>query len=165
MKKLVVAVLVALMVVGFVGLIGCGEKEEVEVTEDEGTITIEDEEGESSVSEDVDEGELGVPIYPGAEKVEGESDTITTEGEEGTSVISGTTLETSDSFDEVVAWYKEKMPSAMFTELDEDGGKSASFMVTEEDAIRTVTITEDNGKTMISVGAATGMDMDMDMTE
>jgi len=56
---------------------------------------------------------MDVPIYPGAEEV---SDTSTNIAEKSMAIK---TFQTSDPYEEVVAFYKERFPRANFTSMDQ----------------------------------------------
>jgi hypothetical protein len=53
--------------------------------------------------------ELGAPIYPGSEYVEGSGGTMTGTGEEGEFATAAAEFTTKDSFNEVVAWYTAEL--------------------------------------------------------
>lgn len=97
----IVALLVTLAL--FIG--GCGQK----TTAPEGTTETgaNPEVGPSDMLH-VTEADLGVALYPGATQVEGQK-------ESGTLVAK---FETSDDYDRVVAFYKEKFPNGMTTSTD-----------------------------------------------
>ena len=151
-----IVVLAALLVVAA----GCGKKTRtVQTPEGKATITeeggrdgsakvdIETEEGKATIETGKKiptEKELGVPVYPGSE-VEGSVSWSYT-GEEGAGKVSGATLITTDSVDQVLEFYKSKVPAANVQFQGEFGGvKQAHIGVgneNDEDALW-IMITED----------------------
>ena len=72
MKRAVVLLLVALVLVSTACLVGCGEDKAI-IKRTDGEVDT----GENGVSTtEVSEGDLGVPIYPGAEMIEGDEEEI-----------------------------------------------------------------------------------------
>lgn len=164
MKKLLVVVLALLLATGLVCLVGCGDSGEptetevevdrkrVEVDRDaeEGEISIETSEGEVTYStKDVDEADIGVPIYPGAKMVEG-AEGYSAETEAGQITAGGAMLVTKDSYDDVVEWYEDKL-----------SGMSNYYKATVPDG---TSIAYQDGGSMKSVVIAEGEDMFEGMT-
>jgi len=82
---------------------------------------------------------IGVPVYPG------------TTPEEAFGV---TKMVTTDSYDQVVAFYKKALPGATFSEITIPSGKGASLLVDTKEFHGNVSIEENlpsSGKVTISV--------------
>lgn len=143
LKRFTIVLLGLGLVAGLLFLGGCGKKEttiktpegEVKVEEDGGEVTIRTEEGETvyrSSTEAPTEEELGAPIYPDAEYVPGSGGTVTGTGEGQRVSTASAEFRTGDDFDEVVAWYEDKLGpadletteplAAMWNKYDESGG-------------------------------------------
>ncbi len=88
--------------------------------------------------------DTGIPVYPGAVALEGQNEVL---GMAGFKLQQYTT---SDSVDQVLAFYKDKLgPNAMVTQ----SGNQASVHVVGSNAVITIAITVDNatGKTKIAI--------------
>ncbi|MGO8791612.1 MAG: hypothetical protein ACLQVL_30060 [Terriglobia bacterium] len=88
--------------------------------------------------------DTGIPVYPGATALEGQNEVL---GMAGFRLQQYTT---SDSVDQVLAFYKDKLgPNAMVTQ----SGNQASVHVAGSNAAVTIAITVDNatGKTKIAI--------------
>ena len=90
---------------------------------------------------------LDVPVFPGAKAEE----TLNSADDENIQ-IGVQTFSTTAPFDEVVAFYKEKLPSAMFTTMDSEGEKMAVFNVFESDGAKTVSVTQMEGAESTDIG-------------
>lgn len=146
-------------------LAGCGGKEttiktpEGEVTVEEGEggkVTLRDEEGEVTYEysdRPPTEEELGAPIYPGADYVEGTGGMVTgtSEGEEVTTA--GAQFTTKDDIDEVISWYRGKLGAPMY---ENTSPREASWVKSEEDSTVTVLVAEEEGKTSIQIARISG---------
>lgn len=134
---------VVLLLIALVCLAGCGGK---------GVLTAE-----------VSEEDLGVPLYPGAEMIEGASGTVTTASEQEKVTWSGARLITDDSFSDVVAWYKGRLSGrngfADMSMVSKDA-EIGMFTFQEGDSIKTVIINHGDGnlegKTVIEINADSG---------
>lgn len=166
MKKALVLILALGLLVSLVAIVGCGDDKqtiktpegEVTVEEDGGTITFEGEGQEGTIDitdEPPTEDELGAPIYPGAEYVEGSGGTMSGTSEEGEFSTAGAEFTTGDSFDEVVAWYTDELGEPTY--LGSGGYEEATWMIGDEETeFIVVTITVESGDTMISIGRMSG---------
>ncbi|MBI2263674.1 MAG: hypothetical protein HYU64_00650 [Armatimonadetes bacterium] len=124
-----------------------GKSAEVKISTKEGTGTF-------SSSKEINEKDLGVPIYPNAVKDEGGSYSWSgtgTGGEQGATTVM---LATSDSFDDVTKFYKEKLgEKAAVTESSLPQGKSAVLQA-EQDGnkiVVSVVRTDSDPRTRISI--------------
>jgi hypothetical protein len=96
----------------------------------------------------VNEAALGLPLYPGA--IASDTGGMAVHNTSGTSDV--VSLTTTDSFDKVYTWYKQRMPNGTEqTHMMAAGGSVASF---EEGKLgdkdqKSVVITESGGKTTI----------------
>lgn len=83
---------------------------------------------------------VGVAVYPGTNPEE---------------IFTGIyTMVTSDGFDEVLEFYRGELPDAIFSEISIETGRGASFMVTEGDSYRNVSVEEnlpESGSVTITV--------------
>jgi hypothetical protein len=160
LKRLLAVVLCLGLLSALVLLAGCGKKEttiktpegEVSVEEGEGgTVTFRGEEGEVTYrasGEAPTEEELGAPIYPGAEYVEGSGGTVTgtNEGQEITTASGEFT--TGDHIDKVISWYRGKLGAPM---TETSSPREASWLESAENYIVSVTVAEEEGKTTITI--------------
>lgn len=159
MKRAVVLLLVALVLVSTACLVGCGEDKAI-IKRTDGEVDT----GENGVSTtEVSEGDLGVPIYPGAEMIEGASGTVTTTSEQGEATWSGAELITDDSFPEVVAWYKEQLSGKngfADTSMVSEDTEIGMFTFQEGDSVKTVIINHGGddleGKTVVEINSGSG---------
>ena len=170
MRKLIGVLLVALLVVGIVGVIGCGgtknvtidkNGKKIDVQTENGETKVKTDEGEMTVTSSVTEEEIGVPFYPGA-KMDKEAPGMVTKNAEG-EVTGAVVLWTDDPPSEVIAWYREKLAGKPnFTEMTATADQ-ALFGYQEGDVAKTVAIgigTVDNpGKTQIAIASAPGSAM------
>jgi hypothetical protein len=134
-------------------LTGCGGTT-VEVRTSQGKVT-------SEVSDKLPtEEEIGIPIYPNARVDKERSGSVTTTTKEGTATFKGANLVTEDPYEEVTAWYEEKL-SGMPGYLDMTMGQyatsgSALFSVETEKGAKVVAIDKAaDGKTKISIASST----------
>lgn len=93
-----------------------------------------------------------LPSYPGAtQEASG-----TSSGMGGAGSASGTVLSTSDSFDTVYHWYQSHMPAGSEkSHTSAAGMESAVFYIGNAGDQRSVTITTNAGKTMITIAHVT----------
>lgn len=183
MKKALVLVLILGLFVGVLAVAGCGEKKktvetpfgdvtideesgdvsvgegDVDISEDEGEVTIETDEGEVTYKGgegEPSEEDLGVPIYPDAEYVEGSGGSGSASGSEGTTVYAGGEWTTDDDFDEVVGWYTDKLGDPDMT-TSEGGVDTAIWMEGDMSTdITTVTVSNEDGEVKIAIGRIAG---------
>lgn len=168
MKKFLVLLLVAALVMGIVALAGCGEKKvtiegedgEIEITEDDGDVTMTDESGETFTTKEISADDLDIPIYPGAKIQEGTAAAITTEGAEGTESGSIAILETKDSISKVIAWYKDKLSGKagfIDTSMAIEGEEIGMFSYQDGDLFKSVIIgsNDETGITEIVMSSGT----------
>lgn len=165
MKKAMIILTVLALAVSLVWLAGCGKKEttietpegKVKVTEEGGEVTYETEEGEGKykvTEEEPSEEELGAPVYPDAEYVEGSGGTVTGTSEEGEFTTSGAEYRTKDSFEKVVDWYKDKLGAPMY--MDTTANEASWMINVSEKEVVVVTVSEEEGEVTISIGRMTG---------
>jgi len=118
------------------------------------SVSVTNKEGETSTitsGTNVDASKAGIELYPGAEQKGGGDVT----GDQGTVV--GVTLETTDSFDKVAKFYKDKYPEASKTETSSDGSNMLLMQISQPPDAKTVTVTsdKDSGKVNIVVARNT----------
>lgn len=82
----------------------------------------------TSSSGDVTETQVGVPVYPGTTPREAYKDVYK--------------MITTDGYDKVVGFYKEKLPEATFSEMSIGTGKGAAFNVQSADFHGNVSVEE-----------------------
>lgn len=160
--------LLAMLVATLVIAVGCGGSKteettintpegEVKVEEKDGKVTYETEEGKVSYegSEGApSEADLGAPVYPGAEYVEGSGGTVTASGEEGGFTTAGAEFVTEDSYAKVVDFYTGKLGAPMY---EDTSSKEATWMINEGlESFVVVTVSEEEGKVKISIGRMEG---------
>ncbi len=158
MRKVMVVMALGLLALSVLAALGCGGNKttittpegKVTVEEGKGTTTIKTGEGETTWSDKPpSEQQLGLPIYPGAEYVPGSGGSSTFSGEEGAASVASAEFTTGDSFDKVLSWYQGKLGEPFFV----TEGKEATFMVSEnEENVKTVNITAEDGKVKIYLG-------------
>ena len=148
------------LAVTLLAITGCGDDSttiqtpegEVTIEEGDGTITFEGEEGSATISDEPPtEAELGVDVYPGAEYVPGSGMTMTGGDAEGAGAVVTASFSTSDSYDEVVAWYNDELGQEAF-ELTAEGMQEASWIVGDEETdIITVSVAVEDGEVIILI--------------
>ncbi|MBM3461524.1 MAG: hypothetical protein FJX76_05435 [Armatimonadetes bacterium] len=112
------------------------------VTSDKGNATITTGGGQSDA-----EKAIGLPSYPGATS----QGAVTANDEDG-QATSMNTLITSDPYDKVFTFYKEKMPGAKVTTVDANGIKTSVLVVEDEGKpTQTVTVNGQGAQTMIQI--------------
>ena len=157
MKKFIGVMLVALLVLGLAALVGCGGKKTTTTTK----------EGETTVSGEISEKDLGVPIYPGAKMDKNAAGTVKSKNEKGEEVWSAAVLWTDDPVSEVIDWYRDKLKGKPgFTDLTAGvpspgtSEETGLFAFQEGDTFKMVTIgkgTVDHpGKTEIAIASGSG---------
>jgi len=122
MKKGLTLLALLVLMASLFATVGCGENKtttsspegDVTVSEDDdsGSETVTGDDGDTTYKADdkaPSEDELGAPIYPGAEYVEGSGGTLTTTTDGETSTMSSGEFTTTDSYDKVVEWYTDKL--------------------------------------------------------
>jgi len=165
LKKALILLMLLGLVVSLVAIAGCGDKKttiktpegDVTVEEDGGEVTYETDEGDVTydVSDDAPtEDELGAPIYPDADYVPGSGGTSTATGPEGDFMAAGAEFTTSDSYDDVLSFYKDELGEPM---IEDSAMKETSWMMEEGDgSIVTVTVTDEGGEVLIYIGRMGG---------
>jgi len=163
MKRVALPVILLVLLLGLAGCSSIAEEAAertvegvtgVDIDEDGEKITIEGEEGEQveigSGTELPEDFPSDVPVYEDAELL---ASSTLTEGEAQNYYLS---LQTTDSFEDVVAWYKDEMESAGW-ELEADsvttsGGTSSAILGYKKDiAQASFAIAQDeNGETVIT---------------
>ena len=147
MRKTLVLILTLAMIVAVMAAAGCG---------DDSTVTVVTPEGEATLSDEPPgEAELGVPVYPDAEYIPESGGTLTGTTEEGEFATASASFKTEDSFEEVVAWYIERLGEPSY--LSREDPKDANWMnVAESGEVIVVSIDEDEGEVVISIGRMSG---------
>ena len=158
MRKALVLIMAIGLAVALLAIAGCGsdsttiQTPEGEVTfeEDGGTITFEGEEGSATITDEPPtEAQLGVAVYPGAEYVPGSGMSMTGSGEEGAGAVVTASYTTSDSYDEVVAWYTDELGQEAF-EMTAGGVQEASWILGDEETdFITVSVAVEDGEVVI----------------
>jgi len=164
-KKFVVVATILALALGMIWMAGCGKKEttietpegKVKVTEEGGEVTYETEEGEGKykvTEEEPSEEDLGAPVYPDAEYVEGSGGTVSGSSEEGEFTTSGAEYRTGDDFNKVVGWYKDKLGEPMY--IDTTANEASWMLSISEKEVVVVTVTQEEGGVSISIGRMKG---------
>jgi hypothetical protein len=158
LKKALVLILALALAVAVIAIAGCGGDETIEtpigdvtVEEDNGSVTIETEEGELTAEGgegEPSEADLGVPIYPDAEYVEGSGYSGTISDETGSFSSAGGEWTTSDSYDDVVAFYTDEL-GAPLSDID---GTTWILGDAAGDDVATVVVEESGGEVLITIG-------------
>ncbi|MDY6793701.1 MAG: hypothetical protein SWK76_00240 [Actinomycetota bacterium] len=164
MKRAMILILAMGLMVALLAVTGCGESKttvqtpegDVTVTEDGDGMKIETEEGEISyeLSDAPTEADLGAPIYPDSEYVEGSGGTFLGSGEEGELSTAYAEFTTTDSYDKVLAWYKDELGEPTYEGMG--GYDEASWLISDGDDTISVTLTVDGGEVLIAIGSMTG---------
>jgi hypothetical protein len=137
-KKWLLSVTV-ILTFGFFIVMSCGEKK----TDDQNAEVSTDQ--PSSGTSDVADVDVGLPIYPGSEQ-DPQNPPINTPHMKNLKLL------TSDSFDEVVAWYSQKLGE--FDIDNQDKGSQALWNKKTDDLFQAVTISTinaDAGKVVITL--------------
>lgn len=165
MKKSFVVLALLALVATLIISAGCGGSKttlktpegEVEVEEKDGKVTYETEEGKVTYEgseEAPSEAELGAPVYPGAEYVEGSGGSATATGPEGEFTTAGAEFVTDDSYSKVVDFYTGKLGAPTYQDTS---AKEATWMLdVSEESFTVVTVSEEEGKVKISIGRMAG---------
>ncbi len=165
MRKSIALLFLLALVATLVIATGCGGSKttvktpegEVKVEEKEGKVTYETEEGKVTYEgsdKAPSEAELGAPVYPGAEYVEGSGGTATASGPEGQFTTSGAEFVTEDAYSKVVDFYTGKLGEPMYQDTST---KEATWMINvNEESFTVVTVSEEEGKVKISLGRMAG---------
>jgi len=112
-----------------------------------------------SAKGEISEEKLGVPIYPNAKLAAGTGSVSVSGGDEKSSgSFSTATLTTTDSFDQVVDFYKDKLGGeAKVVETNEPGKRSAVVKVMAKNVWKAIVIEDDgSGATKIVITSAAG---------
>ena len=134
---------------------GCSSEETKTVATPEGkaTVTTKTDEGKSEVKVETKEGaltvrsgpqalneaELGVPLYPGAEVVHSGQLAETTDS--GSEIATSYSLTTNDSFDKVASFYRSNLKDVHHAMDQTMGGQRMSmFMTGKEGDMRTIQV-------------------------
>ncbi|MGA8534122.1 MAG: hypothetical protein WB615_08445 [Candidatus Tumulicola sp.] len=100
----------------------------VTTSQDDKSVTVRTSQGTTSIGQGVDTSRLGAPLYPGAQASQPAS--ITTATDTGTSTLANFT--TSDAFDKVYRYYKDRLPpAAEKMKVVSANGSVASFQVSD----------------------------------
>jgi hypothetical protein len=112
-----------------------------------------------AANEEITEEKLGVPIYPGAKAEKGAGSlTISGADEKSAGSFSGATFTTTDSFDEVVAFYKDKLSDKVnVVESTNDGKRVCVLTVSSDRGWKNITIEDqESDGAKIVVASVTG---------
>ena len=129
----------------------------VTVTQDQAnkSVTFQSKEGTAKLGVGaVDPASLGLPLYPGA--TPNANGSLSTETKEGKNQL--ITMQSTDSFDKVYAFYKDKMPAGSEkAHMSVAGNQMASFQVgtSTDKEQKTVSITTSGDKTDITLMVGT----------
>ncbi len=127
---------------------GPGGQAEVNIKTPGGDLNI-------SAKGEVSEEQLGVPIYPGAKADESSgSFSISGASKEGRGSFSAVTLTTTDSLDEVVAFYKEALANEITNTVESSSGGNRTVVLTVkmENASKNISIIDEGkGVTKIAI--------------
>ena len=99
----------------------------------------------TSIGKSVDKAKLGIELYPGA-AVETSANSANDEG--GMTMAA---LTTTDPFDKVAKFYKDKYPKATAQEVNSGGKQALIMQVGAGNDMKIVSITEDEGKVKIAL--------------
>lgn len=147
MRKALVLILVIGMAVTIMAMAGCGGDDTTTVTIPGGEATLSD--------EPPGEAELGVPIYPDAQYVPESGSTLTGSTEEGEFATASASFKTEDNFEDVVAWYIERLGEPSYLSREEP--KEANWMhIAESGEVIVVSIDSDGDEVVISIGRMRG---------
>jgi hypothetical protein len=146
-RKALIAMLALAMVLAILAAAGCG---------DDSTTTVVTPEGEATLSDKPPgEAELGVPLYPDAEYIPESGGTLTGSTEEGEFATASASYKTEDDFEEVVAWYTERLGEPSY--MSREDPREANWMnIAESGEVVVVSIDEDEGEVTISIGRMSG---------
>jgi hypothetical protein len=160
LKKALVLIMAVGLAVALLAITGCGsdsttiQTPEGEITfeEDGGTITLEGDEGSATISDEPPtEAELGVAVYPGADYIPGSGMTMSGSDAEGAGAVVMASFSTSDSYDDVVAWYSDELGEEAF-EITTGGMQEASWLLGDEETdIINVSVAVEDGEVVILI--------------
>ncbi|MDD3717201.1 MAG: hypothetical protein PHP28_00880 [Actinomycetota bacterium] len=165
MKKILVLLMLLTLVAGLVAVAGCGDDKktvstpmgDVTVEEEGGEVTYQTEEGDVTYDysdEAPSEEDLGAPIYPDAEYVEGSGGVVSGSSEEGEFTTAGAEFTTSDSFADVVDFYTDELGDPFIVD---DATKEASWIVDlSDESVITVTVSDEGTEVLIYIGRLGG---------
>jgi len=122
-----------------------GEEGKVEIKADQQSATVTTEEGEVTfeLNRDVAEEEIGIPFYPGAEVAQTAA-WSRDGGPEGE--LTHATFTTTDSVDEVKAFYQEKFADARTAlDMSSEDGRVVQMLLEQGDTQKVVMISRDKG--------------------
>lgn len=164
MKKALILMLAVGLAIGMLAVVGCGDKTTT-IKTPEGEITYDQNNGDTEVTYGGEtykssekaptEAELGVAIYPGATYVEGSGGSGSGSTQQGQAAWASGEFTTSDSFDTVVSWYKNKLGEPLLVETT--GEKQATWIVNKgQESTTTVAVTVEGTKTLITISSLAG---------
>ena len=131
--------------------------EDTEKTDEGGKVTVEGEGGEGATieySQEVpSEEELGAPVYPNAtyEPESGVSTDVTTE--EGEFSATGAEFNTTDDYDNVVRWYRDRLGESSFSEP----GETVWMLGDAEKEMVMVSVADEGDRVVIVIARISGM--------
>jgi hypothetical protein len=130
---------------------GPGGKAEVSINTPGGQINL-------NAKTEITEEKLGVPIYPGAQAIEGAGTLTFTGADSKGGSIGGAAFTTSDSLEKVVDFYKSRLGNKVNVfEATSQGKHSVVLNVSAQNAWRTITVEDEgNGVTKIAVASMVG---------
>jgi len=94
---------------------------------------------------DIDAGELGMPLYPGARVIDSGTWDLQGPQPEATGAITSLKLHSADPIASVVRYYRAHLPDAQFLEIDHGRGKRVSITVAMPDQASTNAVLRENG--------------------
>ncbi|MCK4323936.1 MAG: hypothetical protein KAW89_05350 [Armatimonadetes bacterium] len=112
------------------------------------TITVEDESGEKhsvTVGQDLDTSELSLAIYPAATKQSGQ--VVTTD--QGKQLTFSFT--TTDSFEKVADFYKDKYPDARISDIKMPDGRVLNLGIAEPPNMTSIVVQQDDDEDQVSI--------------
>lgn len=126
---------------------------------EEGRVTIRSEQGETVVStKKASEGDFDVPFYPGATQDDSGSLSVNNRSKMESGQWSMVVLRTKDPFENVVKFYKEKLPGAQAYEASTEDAQTATLVrgKVEDGPITTVMINRNKAEKDTSVNITRG---------
>jgi len=129
------------------------EAAEESVDASQGDVPEEAQVGEGEVSYQIyheapSEGELGAPVYPGASYVPSSGGSVTGTGPEGDYTTVGGEFHTGDGFQQVLAWYRERLGEPLLVEASQS---TATWSRREGDRMVVVGLRGEASGTTISI--------------
>jgi hypothetical protein len=167
MKRILVfALLIGVLIASLSLMAGCGGSKTVQTPEgsvttqdngNSGTVTTPD--GSTTYSDQAPtEEQLGAPIYPGANYVEGSGGYASGTSSTGQYSAASGEFTTSDDFDTVLAWYTGKLGAPVYTGTasDSDSSQEAIWVSTSSGHAVSVTLDQKSDATHITIGSYGG---------